>query len=121
MKILLLINFLSLFLHGYSQNYTTEEKLQGYATNNENITFIFDPTNYNVNPEKVTVTGKFREWDASIDNDAWQLKKANDLWLLTKNNSEHKTIQPNTKFKFRMNGGDWMQPPAEASNKNDFL
>ncbi len=59
-SLLLFLLFLTTLLN--AESFTKEEKLQGYALNNENVIFVFDPAIYNVNPDKVIVTGNFRGW-----------------------------------------------------------
>lgn len=118
MKILLQICLLFLAPIINGQTFSVEEKLQGYAINEDNVTFLFDPVLYNVNPERVTITGQFRSWDNNMDDTLWQLNKIDNLWMLTISNLDNETIQPNTKFKFRMNEGEWLQPPSQASNES---
>jgi pullulanase/glycogen debranching enzyme len=118
MKTVLSILAFFLLLDAFGQDYTEEEKLQGYTVETLNVIFIFDPAIYNVNPERVVVTGAFRGWDAGMDKTEWQLINSGKLWTLNVPNPDFETIQPNTKFKFRINEGEWIEPPAEAFNKN---
>ena len=83
----------------------------------DEVTFIFDQNLYGVNPEKVFVTGEFRGWDGSTDNEAWFLAKTGNQWFLTISNADVAALQPNSSFKYRIDNGDWMQPPAEAPNE----
>ncbi|HMQ81386.1 MAG TPA: alpha-amylase family glycosyl hydrolase [Saprospiraceae bacterium] len=99
------------------QSFTDEQKLQGYALFGEKLTFIFDESHYKVSPQRVFVTGEFRNWDANTDHPNWLLQKTGEQWLLTLNNADFAIIRPNTKFKFRINDGDWMTPPAGAKNE----
>ena len=118
MKIFLLPGFLFLVSFIFGQAYSDEERLQGYSITDDTLTFIFDPAVYGVNPDKVAVTGQFRSWDKNMDNPFWQLNHIDDLWILSVGNKEYKMIQPGTKFKFRINNGEWMQPPADANNES---
>ncbi len=118
MRLLIQLNFLFLVSITFGQAYSLEEKLQGYAVHDEMVTFIYDPVVYEVSPNNVSVTGAFRSWDTKMDNPSWQLKQNDDLWLLSIDNDDYKIIQPNTKFKFRTNEGEWMQPPTEAKNES---
>ncbi|MCA9732743.1 pullulanase [candidate division KSB1 bacterium] len=99
-----------------AQSFTDEQKHQGYAAFGDKVTFIFDETLYNVAPQKVFVTGEFRNWDGSSENPDWFLQKSGEQWLLTIDNTDFAIIKPNTKFKYRIDEGEWMSPPAEAQN-----
>ena len=112
---ILLLTFLSFSL--FSQSFTGEQALQGYGVFGEKLTFIFDETLYNVQPEKVVVTGEFRSWDNSMSTDTWGLNKTGQQWLLTIDNADFTVVEPNTKFKFRINDGEWLQPPSDAPNE----
>ena len=92
--------------------------MQGYALENENVTFIFDPVLYDVSPKKVVVTGAFRGWDTNMNKVDWRLVEKGKLWTLTVVNTDYAIIQPNSKFKFMIDKGSWMQPPADAPNEN---
>ena len=109
------LTFLNLAVLG--QSFTDEQKLQGYALFGDQLTFIFDELSYQVQPEKVFVTGAFRDWNASTDDPDWFLKKTGEFWLLSLDNTDHAFLQPNTPFKFRINDGEWLEPPATAINK----
>ena len=101
----------------FSQSFTGEQNRQGYAIFGDKLTFIFDENLYNVKPTKVFVTGEFRNWDAATDKQEWALKKTGEQWLLTINNADFETVKPNTKFKFRINAGEWLEPPAASPNQ----
>jgi len=118
MKLILQLNFLFLVSFVFGQSFSDEEKLQGYAIIDQDVTFVFDPPIYDVVPDKVVVTGAFRSWDAAMDDSLWQLRQTGELWVLEIANAGFATIQPNTKFKFRINEGEWLQPPLEASNES---
>ncbi len=117
-----LISLLSLVLWSQileAQSFTDEQKTQGYGVFGDKVTFIFDESLYGVKPEKVFVTGAFRNWDASTESTEWDLKKTGDQWLLTIDNTDFTIMKPNTKFKYRMNDGEWLTPPAGAENEKD--
>ncbi len=128
--ILGLLSFL-LVSFSYCQSFTAEQKLQGYSVVNDTVVFILDESIFDLKPEKVVVTGEFRKWDTRLDVQEWELTKEGTLWLLKTPNTGFAAIKPNTPFKFRINGGEWLEPPAEAENnlggnfiflkKEDFL
>ena len=89
---------------------------QGYILNANILTFIFDPQVYNVPTDKVIVTGTFRDWDQSLDDKKWELIKKGELFKLDIDLNNNLEITPNTQFKFRINDGKWMDPPAMATN-----
>lgn len=99
-----------------AQSFTGDQKIQGYGVFGDKLTFIFDETLYEVKPKQVYVTGEFRNWDQSLDPEEWKLKKTGEQWLLTIDNTDFQVIQPNTKFKFRIDDGAWLDPSAESSN-----
>ncbi|MDX1908866.1 MAG: alpha-amylase family glycosyl hydrolase [Bacteroidia bacterium] len=101
---------------GAAQSFTSAHTLQGYAVFGDKLTFIFDESHYGVQPQRVWVTGEFRNWDASTDHPAWMLQKTGTQWLLTLTNTDYAVIRPGTAFKFRTDDGAWMEPPAAAPN-----
>jgi pullulanase/glycogen debranching enzyme len=94
--------------------FTPEEKLQGYKQDNNTIYFVFDEKLYDVQPEKVVIEGSFRNWDHNMDDTRWWLKKEiqESIWIL----KAPQSIESGSQFKFRINNGDWMAPPAGAIN-----
>ncbi|MCE7990872.1 MAG: pullulanase [Roseivirga sp.] len=116
LKSLLLFLFLLCAQFGFSQSYTGDQLKQGYADFGDNITFIFDERLYDLKPQKVVATGEFRNWDINMDTPEWTLKKSGDTWLLTFDNSDFSKIKPNTKFKYRINDGEWVDPYEGAPN-----
>ena len=90
----------------------------GYAHEDDKTTFLFDPNLYNLadKPKRVVVTGAFRDWSEDMDAETWQLSKQQELWTLTVKNQEMSVITPASPFKFRVNDGQWLNPPSEASN-----
>ena len=116
-KALILILFWLFAVSGsWSQSFTSDQKLQGYASFGEKVTFIFDQETYQVKPQRVVVTGEFRNWDQNMDDVQWQLVRTGEQWLLTLDNTDFTVINPNSKFKFRINQGEWLDPPADAPN-----
>ncbi|MEM7550950.1 MAG: alpha-amylase family glycosyl hydrolase [Bacteroidota bacterium] len=117
MKSILSVVFLFINFSAFSQSFTGEQKLQGYAIFGDKLTFIFDEELYGVSPKNVFVTGEFRNWDAKVGVKEWELKKTGVQWLLTVDNTDFSLIKPNTKFKYRIDEGEWLSPPAEAENQ----
>ncbi len=101
---------------GLGQSFTADQALQGYGVFGDKLTFIFDEGIYGVKPERVVVTGQFRNWDQNMEDPQWQLKKTGSQWLLTLDNENYTLLKPKTKFKFRIDNGEWMEPPKEAPN-----
>ena len=91
-----------------AQSFTGTQKNQGYGVFSNNVTFIFDEALYGVRPNRVVVTGEFRNWDQNMDDVQWQLSKTGEQWLLTFDNSEYTVIAPGSKFKFRIDNGEWL-------------
>ena len=100
-----------------AQSFTGEQNQQGYAIFGDKLTFIFDENLYDIKPSKVFVTGEFRNWDAATGKKEWELKKTGEQWLLTIDNTDFSTVKPNTKFKFRINDGEWLSPPGSSPNQ----
>jgi len=98
------------------QSFSDQQKRQGYGVFGDRVTFIFDELLYEVNPERVYVTGEFRNWDSSTETRDWDLSKTGDQWLLTVSNQDYEVIRPSSKFKFRINEGQWMDPPSGVEN-----
>lgn len=119
----LIMKYLETFLliiccfFGYAQSITGEQKSQGYALFGDKLTFIFDEGLYDVQPGQVHVTGEFRNWDQNLEAPEWQLKKTGDQWMLTIDNTDFNTVKPNSKFKFRVDDGEWMDPHGAAPNR----
>ncbi|TKG94975.1 pullulanase [Puteibacter caeruleilacunae] len=118
-----LLTVFVLIISGFvkAQSFTDDQKLQGYAIFGDQVTFIFDEGLYQIQPEKVCVTGEFCGWNKDMDDSARLLKKTGEQWLLTVDNVDFTFIKPNTKFKYRTNTGDWMTPPDGAFNRDGDL
>lgn len=99
-----------------AQSFTGEQVNQGYGLFGDKLTFIFDEDLYQVKPEKVVVTGEFRSWDQNMDIPQWELKKTGSQWLLTIDNTDFAIVNANSKFKFRIDDGEWLDPPSAATN-----
>jgi pullulanase/glycogen debranching enzyme len=106
---------LSLFV-GLAQDFTEADRTQGYKLNDDTVTFVFDERIYEVNPSRVFVTGAFRGWDAGTTDVKWDLKKQEKLWVLVLDNSDDLINNSNALFKFRIDDGQWMDPPQTAKN-----
>ncbi|MDW3193243.1 MAG: alpha-amylase family glycosyl hydrolase [Cytophagales bacterium] len=100
----------------FTQSFTGDQKTQGYGVFGDKLTFIFDEALYQVKPKQVYVTGEFRNWDQSLDPEEWKLKQTGEQWLLTIDNSDFAIVKPNTKFKFRIDDGEWLDPAAASTN-----
>ncbi len=117
-KFLLLVLFTG-FRLVQAQSFTSEELAQGYAQHEDSTWFLFDPKAYEIeSPRQVVVTGSFRDWSQDMEDVGWQLiLGANGVWKLGLLNTNLATIPPRAEFKFRINEGDWLQPPANSSNE----
>lgn len=95
------------------------QNMQGYLIDGDTTVFVFDEDVYEIESvEKVAVTGPFRNWDQGMDDVDWLLTKDKDkTWTLKVSNPDLKKIPPHTEFKFRVNKGEWVQPPHAAPNK----
>jgi pullulanase/glycogen debranching enzyme len=53
-----------------------------------------------------------------MDDPRWQLTRGQTgkLWLLSIDNPNFATLEPSTPFKFRIDAGQWLQPPATSIN-----
>ena len=116
-KIGLFLFFLVFGKMALAQSFTAQQVTQGYGVFGDKVTFIFDEELYNVQPERVVVTGEFRNWDSNMDHPDWLLSKTGSQWTLTIDNSDYRVIRTNSTFKFRINDGTWLDPPEVAPNK----
>ncbi|MFK7808911.1 MAG: alpha-amylase family glycosyl hydrolase [Saprospiraceae bacterium] len=114
---ILIIGLLGMTNFLFGQSFTGAQVMQGYGIFGDQLTFIFDESTYNVKPEKVYITGEFRNWDTALDQPQWELKKTGEQWLLTIKNQNFDVVNQNSKFKFRINEGDWIEPPSDAPNR----
>ena len=95
-------------------SFSPPEIIQGYKLENESVYFVFDENTYAVTPLKVVIEGSFRNWDHNMEDTRWWLKKSGQsgIWIL----EAPQIIELGSQFKFRINEGEWMTPPPEASN-----
>ncbi|MEL6594062.1 MAG: hypothetical protein AAFQ68_28420, partial [Bacteroidota bacterium] len=114
---LLRYTILSLLVPIVSYAQDSSVRLQGYQHQNDTTYFRFDPGAYGQKPQKVSVTGSFRDWSQDLDDPAWQLAFGVDsLWTLAVFNPNFTTIPVHAEFKFRIDEGKWLSPPADAPN-----
>ncbi|QXD14377.1 hypothetical protein GQ464_013140 [Rhodocaloribacter litoris] len=99
------------------QPLTDEARRQGYVHAGDTTYFVFDAGLYGVRPERVVVTGPFRSWDGNMDLPAWQLRpRDGGVWVLAVPNPAYRSLAPGTPFKYRIDDGIWLDPPAGAPN-----
>lgn len=113
---LLLFAWNFVFINSFllAQDFSLSEQQQGYAKEETHITFVFSPQLYGEKPQTVVVTGSFRDWSKDMDDKQWQLKAEGDLWTLRLPLDK---FTPQDEFKFRVDDGKWLNPPAEAPNQ----
>lgn len=103
---------LSLGTIGLAQSFPPGAYLQGYAHQNDTTYFLFDQSLYgDSQPTKVVVTGSFRNWSHDMEEMAWTLSPHIAIY-----NPDFSIIPPQSEFKFRINQGEWLSPPANAPN-----
>ncbi len=100
-----------------AQSFTGDQKSQGYARFGDKVTFLFDPQLYDVSPQRVVVTGEFRNWDQNMNDPDWTLAKTGELWLLSIDNTDYGVLEVNSEFKFRIDDGKWLDPHSGAPNE----
>lgn len=101
-------------------SFSSEECLQGYKVNGDETVFIFAEEVYGVTPKRVQVTGEMRGWSQDMEASAWALQRVNTdskFWLLPLSNPRLEKIAPGQQFKFRIDDGQWLSPPAAAPNQ----
>lgn len=90
---------------------------RGYISTPDSAVFIFSETLYQVSPRNVSVSGSFNGWSTNMGNSAWKLQKTGSgIWRLAVANAGQVSIPKNAAFKFRIDDGTWMNPPATAPN-----
>ena len=100
----------------HAQAPTEVERAEGYALRADAVRFVFDPALYGLaaGPQRVVVTGAFRGWDADMEDAAWALTEGEGgVWTL---DVPPDVVAPGTPFKYRVDGGRWLDPPAAAPN-----
>lgn len=115
-KILLFIGGLLPFLS--TAQFSSGELIQGYAVRKDSLYFVFSESVYQENlPEKVVVTGQFRNWSQDLADKRWELSRVNaGVWSVGLKNKEFAVVSPGSGFKFRIGDGKWLDPPKDASN-----
>lgn len=101
------------------QPFAPEIRRQGYYHATDTSHFVFDAALYGLAPHRVVVTGGFRGWSADMDDVAWHLVTSRvdpNVWELAVPNPNYAAIRPGTPFKFRIDDGEWIDPPAGAPN-----
>jgi pullulanase/glycogen debranching enzyme len=110
--------FLSIFtwLSAVAQN---DSLLTGFSVAGDSTYFWFSEEKYGQTPpQAVVVTGSFRDWSQDMGDSEWKLRPGtNGVWKLAVFNPKFERIPPRAEFKFRINAGDWLQPPAGAPNE----
>ncbi len=98
-----------------AQQYTSAERLQGYALRGDTAVFLFDEALYDVRPTRVLLEGGMRGWQHDMEDAAWALAKSAPprVWELRKTSAKEFV---NARFKYRIDTGEWMNPPASATN-----
>ncbi len=116
--ILLSVFILPILVNAGTASFSKLNRLSGYKQNGETAIFIFDPAVYNINPDKIMLEGSMRNWEHNMNDPKWELSKETDgsLWLLKMNNPGMSIIPAGSAFKFRINGGEWLEPAADAPN-----
>jgi len=123
-KIYLSVWFLMLGVLMHAQQFTDAEVLQGYSHRNDTTYFLFDENLYErPHPVRSVVTGSFRSWSQDMADPSYQLKATGfesltngKVAVLPIYNPNFENIPPRAEFKFRINDGEWLSPPATAPN-----
>ncbi len=114
-----LLAMLSIARAADGQPYPLDVRQQGYYQAADTAHFVFDATLYGAAPHRVVVTGAFRGWSQDMDDPAWALEASRvdpHVWELAVPNARGRTIRPGMPFKFRIDDGLWLDPPATAPN-----
>ncbi|MEZ4827812.1 MAG: alpha-amylase family glycosyl hydrolase [Bacteroidia bacterium] len=119
MKQVLLLLSICLPLQIHAQVFPDSAVAKGYIQKGDTTIFVFSPKHYNVEwPQQATVTGSFRNWSQDMDDPHWVLGiGADSLWILRVYNPNFDLVPPRAEFKFRINAGQWLQPPAGTPNE----
>ena len=100
------------------QIFSDSVALQGYYQEEQTTWIVFDQNVYEVEPERVIVTGAFRGWSQDMEEEKWQLDYVSDgKWIIGYENPDYSLFALSTEFKFRIDDGTWLQPPAGAPNE----
>lgn len=103
----------------HAQSFTAAERAQGYAQRGDTTWFVFDPVLFKAtNVQKVVVTGAFAGWSHAMDDPSRFLKKQGEVWATWFPNPEYRNIGVSSPFKFRLNDGEWLNPPENSPNND---
>ena len=123
----ILLTYLSVFIFAgelparISDIFTLTDRLSGYKHLADTTYFLFDRNIYQVQPGKVVLEGSMRNWNHNMFDANWQLKEFPEkgLWILKIFNPDRSVIPAGSTFKFRVDSGRWMAPPANAPNSKN--
>jgi pullulanase/glycogen debranching enzyme len=104
----------------HSQNFSAQERLQGYALRGDTAFFVFDAKIYQARPQCVLLEGEMRGWNHNMDDAAWRLRRDSrddNLWSLAVLNTGYANVKPQSAFKYRIDDGAWLDVPAQAPNQ----
>lgn len=117
MSLLLLLFLLFGVSPAHAQAIPEEARLEGYFIRGDSTYFVFDPVLNDQTPTRVVVTGAFRQWATDMESRAWDLQlQPSGLWVLGVANEGYRVITPGSPFKYRINDGMWLNPPAGSPN-----
>jgi pullulanase/glycogen debranching enzyme len=99
-------------------HFLIEAQPNGFEHSNDTTTFIFNPSDYGVTVKnKVILGGEFNNWGNSANPNKWIMRRQmGNFFTLKIYNPNFEIIKPNSEFKFRMDNGKWLSPPAAATN-----
>ncbi len=102
----------------FAQPFPDSAWVQGHYHDRDTTWFAFEASRYEAEPKRVVVTGAFRGWDQNMDDPSWKLTNVEkDRWMLAVPNPNYATFAPGTEFKYRIDDGTWLQPPAGTPNE----
>ncbi len=114
---LLPLALLAVLVGASAQTTTDAERAQGYALRGDTLLFVFDAARYGVDPARAVVTGAFRGWSDDLDDPAWALAEGpGGVWTLAVPNADYGVVPAASPFKFRVDAGRWLDPPASTPN-----
>lgn len=112
-----LLTFTSLSAQSIPADLNEESIVMGHLHENGTTWFVFSEADYGKQPSNVVVTGSFRGWSHEMNDENWILDKTeNGLWVLSIEDPELKSVPPGSEFKFRIDDGEWLDPPSGARN-----
>jgi pullulanase/glycogen debranching enzyme len=100
-----------------------QPNVRGFEFVPDSAVFVFSESVYGVKPARVFVAGGFNGWSVNPAESKFQLKpSAPGTWRLALANKDLRAIPKGSEYKFVIDDGKWMDPPAVASNiKNGNL